>query len=138
MPISPIAETPRHTLMDGLGGEPKKLTSAPISVTCYICGKGYGTRSIDNHLPQCARKFEAEQMLLPREQRRNLPSKPEVLKGGGASGQGRPMSLDEQNQAVADNYLENVRVPCPNCGRKFGAQDRLDVHLRSCKAVHDI
>ena len=31
-------------------------------VTCYICGRDFGTRSIGIHLPSCTKKWENEQV----------------------------------------------------------------------------
>ena len=31
-------------------------------VTCYICGRDFGTRSIGIHLPSCVKKWETEQV----------------------------------------------------------------------------
>jgi hypothetical protein len=35
--------------MNGGGGGPQQ----PVYVICYICGRKYGTKSIDIHEPQC-------------------------------------------------------------------------------------
>ena len=43
---------------------------------CYICGREFGTRSIKIHIPQCQKKWENEQMKLPKKQRRPPPSAP--------------------------------------------------------------
>ena len=32
----------------------------PKSVTCYICGRGYGTKSISIHLKACEKKWDIE------------------------------------------------------------------------------
>ena len=31
-------------------------------VTCYICGRDFGSRSIGIHLPSCQKKWEAQQV----------------------------------------------------------------------------
>ena len=41
----------------------------PSFVTCYICGREFGTRSISIHVPKCAAKWEAQQEQLPRVRR---------------------------------------------------------------------
>ena len=48
-----------------------------MPVTCYICGRDFGTRSIGIHLPNCQKKWDQEQDKLPKSQRRDLPKPPE-------------------------------------------------------------
>jgi hypothetical protein len=50
---------------------------------CYICGREFGTKSIDIHEPQCLEKWRIQNAKLPREQRRPEPKKPEVRAIGG-------------------------------------------------------
>ena len=35
-----------------------KIGSMPKSITCYICGRGYGTKSIKIHLKTCIKKWD--------------------------------------------------------------------------------
>lgn len=35
-----------------------QLGKMPKSITCYICGRGYGTKSIKIHLKTCKKKWE--------------------------------------------------------------------------------
>ena len=46
-------------------------------VMCYICGRDFGSKSITIHLPNCEKKFEAEQRKLPKSQRRPVPQRPQ-------------------------------------------------------------
>uniref|UniRef100_A0A8B9GIH6 C2HC/C3H-type domain-containing protein n=1 Tax=Amazona collaria TaxID=241587 RepID=A0A8B9GIH6_9PSIT len=50
----------------------------PPTVICYICGREYGTKSINIHEPQCLRKWHQENVLLRKHLRRPEPKKPEV------------------------------------------------------------
>ncbi|KAH3730005.1 hypothetical protein DPMN_055984 [Dreissena polymorpha] len=116
----------------GGGAEPVKETKAPVikrppTMICYICGREFGTKSIDIHEPQCLEKWKIENAKLPKGQRRPEPKKPEVRKIG-ASGK---YDVDAMNEAAYQSAMSNL-VPCPNCGRTFNP-DRLPVHLRSCK-----
>ena len=43
---------------------------------CYICGREFGSASISIHIPQCEKKWNNEQLKLPKKQRRPLPTKP--------------------------------------------------------------
>uniref|UniRef100_A0A7S4V0I3 C2HC/C3H-type domain-containing protein n=1 Tax=Alexandrium monilatum TaxID=311494 RepID=A0A7S4V0I3_9DINO len=96
----------------------------PKAVACHICGREFGTASIDIHIPQCAKKWEAAEAKKPPGQRRPVPEKPEIVAG---------MSLQEQNEKVTQHFNDRVLEACPNCGRTF-QPDRLAVHLRSCTA----
>ncbi|KAK7477843.1 hypothetical protein BaRGS_00030921 [Batillaria attramentaria] len=107
---------------------PPKAAAAPKGarfVLCYICGRQFGTKSIDIHEPQCLEKWKVENRKLPKEQRRPLPKKPEVLTTGGK------YDVNAANEAAWQSAQANL-VPCPNCARTFNP-DRLPVHLRACK-----
>lgn len=70
-------------------------------------------------------KWKIENDKLPKEHRRPLPKKPEILKSGGA------YDVQAANEAAWQASQANL-VPCPNCARTFNP-DRLSVHLRACK-----
>lgn len=101
----------------------------PKFVLCYICGRKYGTQSIEIHEPQCLEKWHFENAKLPPQHRRPPPRKPDVHIGSGGS-----YSLDDINNAAYEASKASL-VPCENCGRKFAA-DRIAVHQRSCKPGH--
>ncbi|XP_069083101.1 zinc finger protein 474-like isoform X2 [Pleurodeles waltl] len=50
----------------------------PRTVVCYICGREFGTKSIDIHEPQCLKKWHLENDRLPKNLQRPEPKKPEV------------------------------------------------------------
>ena len=77
------------------------------------------------HEPQCLQKWKIENSKLPKEHRRPLPKKPEILKAGGK------YDIEAVNEAAWQASQANL-VPCPNCGRTFNP-DRLAVHLRACR-----
>ena len=81
------------------------------------------------------KKWEAEQDLLPPEQRRPRPVRPEIAEtvraGGGAGGMGGRSEIEAQNEAAYRSYDSNLS-PCPNCGRTFNP-DALQRHLKSCR-----
>lgn len=108
---------------NGRASAPKE----PVYVICYICGRKYGTKSIEIHEPQCLEKWKIENDKLPRNMRRPVPVKPQVanISSGGA------YDLDAVNEA-AWQASKSQLVECELCGRKF-APDRLFVHQRSCK-----
>lgn len=106
-------------------GPPPKPAPAVRFVLCYICGRQFGSKSIDIHEPQCLEKWKIENSKLPREHRRPLPKKPEVATAGGK------YDVNAMNEAAWQSSQANL-VPCPNCGRTFNP-DRLSVHLKACK-----
>ncbi|KAI8619103.1 hypothetical protein BC830DRAFT_829786 [Chytriomyces sp. MP71] len=99
-------------------------------------GREFGTQSIAIHEPKCIAKWDQAQAALPKSQRRPRPQKPQPITPGNPSAVGAgtqsPADLEAYNAAARDAYLDQGRVECENCGRKF-AQDRLEVHLRSCR-----
>ncbi|GFO34224.1 Zinc finger protein 474-like [Plakobranchus ocellatus] len=108
-------------------GNKKTMSSTPQgprTVICYICGREFGTKSISIHEPQCLDKWKVQNAQLPKEHRRPIPKKPEVLGGG--------LTTREQMNEAAYQSAQSQLVPCPNCGRTF-APDRLVVHQRACK-----
>ena len=92
----------------------------PKAVNCYICGRKYGTQSIGIHVPQCKKKWEAEESLKPKRERRPLPPEPEsfgMIKDG--VGQLSMDQLDKVNEASYNNWNDKALVPCPGCARTF-------------------
>lgn len=114
-----------YTSLNQTGPPPEPRASGPRFVLCYICGRQFGTKSIDIHEPQCLEKWKVENDKLPPGQRRPLPKKPEGLAAGGS------YDINAMNEAAWQSAQANL-VPCPNCGRTFNP-DRLAVHLRACK-----
>lgn len=90
----------------------------PRTVTCYICGRDFGSRSIGIHLPSCTKKWEQEQEKLPKKERRPLPTAPvdfdKVVKG-----EVKGKALAKINQQAADEFNEAALEPCAFCGRTF-------------------
>ena len=50
----------------------------PKFVLCYVCGRKYGTASIDLHEPDCLEKWHIENVKLPPYLRRPAPPKPDL------------------------------------------------------------
>ena len=99
---------------------------APATRMCHICGRQFGKSSIDIHIPQCLKKYEAAQLQLPPEQRRPAPAAPVLL--APSKGVSDAAYNDAAYQALEANMAE-----CEHCGRTF-APDRLPIHQRSCTA----
>lgn len=45
----------------------------PKALMCYICGREFGTASLEIHLKTCKKKFELEQSKVPLRQRKPVP-----------------------------------------------------------------
>jgi zinc-finger of a C2HC-type len=58
------------------GGSPDKMVSRPKALTCYICGREFGTSSLEIHLKSCKKKWELEEEKKPKKDRRPVPSAP--------------------------------------------------------------
>ena len=98
-------------------------------VICYICGREFGTKSVNIHEPQCLKKWHIENQKLPRANRRPAPRKPDLLPNIGEAGTNG--YTQRMNEAAYKSSQANL-VPCQNCGRTFNP-DRLPVHQKSCQ-----
>ena len=58
--------------------EPEKpaIISRPKALMCYICGREYGTSSLEIHLKACRKKWDQEQEKKPPAQRKPCPEPP--------------------------------------------------------------
>lgn len=50
--------------------------SRPKALMCYICGREYGTKSLEIHIKTCIKKWEIEESKKPKRERRPLPQPP--------------------------------------------------------------
>jgi len=117
----------------GMGSPPKEIKK-PKSLMCYICGREFGTASLEIHLKSCKKKWEDEEAKKPKAQRRPVPSPPQNFDDI-VAGRVKPDQMENYNNDAFKNYNEKALVPCPNCARTF-LPDRLDVHLKSCNKAH--
>ena len=65
--------------MGGNGGLNWKAASdikKPKALVCYICGREFGTRSLEIHIKTCEKKWGYEQDKLPAKKRRPCPQAP--------------------------------------------------------------
>lgn len=51
----------------------------PRALMCYICGREYGTASLQIHLKTCMKKWENEESKKPYKDRRPMPQPPKQL-----------------------------------------------------------
>lgn len=128
--VTDCSEAHYNMISVGLESSPG-ASRRPPTVLCHICGRPYGTASIKIHLPQCMKKFEDEQMRLPPNQRRKLPTVP--LDAIPDVNFMSAKELDEHNDAAFRAYNDTALTPCQYCGRTF-LPERLAIHNRSCTA----
>jgi hypothetical protein len=103
---------------------------------CYICGREYGTRSIDIHIKTCTKKWQTTEEQKDRKDRRPVPQPPsgfDEIKTGGGGGAIKQAALDNYNEAAYDEYNTKALVPCNGCGRTF-LPDSLEKHIKGCKS----
>ncbi|OXU24306.1 hypothetical protein TSAR_007374 [Trichomalopsis sarcophagae] len=97
----------------------------PRSVTCYICGREFGTASFPIHEPKCLQKWHRENKTLPNSQRRNEPQRPNV-----------PIDHEDWNSAAWEQS-QALLIPCLKCKRTF-LPDRLAIHERNCRVPNKV
>ncbi|XP_044735671.1 zinc finger protein 474-like [Chrysoperla carnea] len=118
------SKSPYLTTMDfkkkPLNPRPLSTPRKPAILTCYLCGKEFGSSSLHLHEAKCFERWERENSKLPPNLRREPPQKPKDN-----------LSTDEWN-AAAWKASQSTLIPCENCGRTF-QPDRLEVHQRSCR-----
>lgn len=100
---------------------------------CPLCGREYGSLSLDIHMKTCVIKFDKAQEDLPKNKRRSAESIIQKYNQTkiGINTNGN-YNLDAINNQMFNIYNKEALVPCERCGRTF-LPDRLIVHLRSCK-----
>eukprot|EP00347_Sterkiella_histriomuscorum_P015170 403358053 len=111
--------------------KPPAFVQRPRTLICYICGREYGTASLQIHLKTCRKKWETEESFKPAHQRRPVPEPPrnfDMMISGARNGD---YNFEDYNEEAFKDFNEKALVPCHNCKRTF-LPDRLIVHLRSC------
>ena len=87
-----------------------------MPVSCYLCGRDFGSRSIAIHVPNCAKKWEDEQRKVPKSLRRSPPRAPDNLDRvmeGKLDGE----ELRQFNIEAVKMWNEAVLVTCQHCKR---------------------
>ena len=57
--------------------KPPAVPMRPKALMCYICGREYGTASLEIHIKTCKKKWDIEQEKKPPNQRRPCPEPPQ-------------------------------------------------------------
>ena len=128
---SPVKNIPKKT------SPPKRAPGQrPRGLICPLCGREYGTASLQIHMKTCRQKFELQQQDLPKNLRKSADKiiaayeKKQAMMNMQTGGSGA-YNFDALNDQAFDTYNKEALVPCSNCGRTF-LPDRLIVHQRSC------
>ena len=103
---------------------------------CYICGREYGTTSLEIHLKACRKKWDQEQEKKPPAQRKPCPEPPKDFDQAIAGAKTGTYDFQTYNNAAFDNYNEKALEKCPNCPRTF-LPESLVKHLKMCKPKSD-
>ncbi|KAK9875516.1 hypothetical protein WA026_007907 [Henosepilachna vigintioctopunctata] len=112
--------TGQTTVMNASSKPVSRASSAKRTLTCYICGREFGTASLPLHEPKCLEKWERENKNLPVHLRRSAPIKPDPN-----------CPVEEWNRKALETF-ESKLLPCLRCGRTFNPES-LIVHQRSCR-----
>ena len=100
----------------------RRISSAPRSRMCHICGRQYGVHSFGIHLKQCKDLWISREALKEKSERKILPPDP--------SGDDEA-DLEELNRLANEIYNTVSLSTCAYCGRSF-LTERLILHNRSC------
>ncbi|KAK9848940.1 hypothetical protein WJX84_004493 [Apatococcus fuscideae] len=104
----------------------------PRLLTCYLCGREFGTSSLGIHVPQCQKKWiDQESQKDPRE-RRPLPEAPKQLASGGPPKTAQEIA--EYNSQANKQFEEKCMNGCPYCNRTFSDEAWVK-HQRICSAA---
>ena len=86
--------------------------SRPQALICYICGREYGTASLEIHLRTCKKKWDTEQEKKPLHLRRPCPEPPKAFDA--TIEKAKEGKIDQTyNEAAFDNYNTKALEPCP-------------------------
>ncbi|CAD8135043.1 unnamed protein product [Paramecium octaurelia] len=113
--------------MQGLNNQNYNPGVRPKTLICYICGREYGTKSLEIHLKTCQEKFLMEEAKKPKNQRRPLPQPPKAIGGSGN------YDTESYNEQAFSAYKEQSLEKCAYCGRTFN-RESYPIHLKICKA----
>ena len=113
--------TPPPPVAAGRSPSPRGPASKLTLPVCHICGRQFGTSSLEIHLKTCRVKYERENGKPAPELPKDIPTNKPV----------KSREWSEFNAAAEEGWNGSL-APCPHCGRTF-LPDRLEIHLRSCR-----
>ena len=132
--FNPEALTKHQKMCKGASAsaeKPPMPAARPKALMCYICGREYGTASLEIHIKTCKKKWDIEQEKKPKHQRRPCPEAPanfgQIVDGGPIT----DSKLGSYNEAAFDNYNNKALEKCSGCSRTFNP-DALVRHKKMC------
>jgi len=99
-------------------------------ISCYLCGRDFGTRSIGIHTPNCLKKWTEEQEGLAPNLRKPPPSPPPALEAA-LAGQLSREELRKYNREAVQRWNQAVLEECIHCKRTFFPH-KLGKHQQAC------
>ncbi|KAK2958047.1 putative Zinc finger protein [Blattamonas nauphoetae] len=121
---------------DDITVEKKTVTSKPKLFICGICGREYGTASIEKHMNSCIVQFRNDQAKVPASARREEPDLKALLediKKIKEDGKVTSKEIQAQRENATNMWKESL-AKCPNCERTFESEV-LEKHLKGCKST---
>mmetsp|Transcript_16 Transcript_16/g.48 ORF Transcript_16/g.48 Transcript_16/m.48 type:complete len:421 (-) Transcript_16:227-1489(-) len=122
-----------------------QIYGGPRTYTCYLCGRGFMSKSLGIHMPQCLVKWMVEEERKPPGNQRPAPRPPPEL-----ADPADPMRIREFKDGVKEGVLPNKHADieafnkkmssywdqvslctCDNCGRSFN-WEALERHKKLC------
>lgn len=120
--------------------EAKSPGKNPFTVICYLCGREYGSKSVEIHEKECIIRWEAQNRALPKNMRKPKPVKPSLATHSSENPfdnvpvgrSGANPDLEAYNEAAYESFQTQALFPCETCGRKF-VPTALEHHKNACK-----
>ena len=88
-----------------------------MPLTCYLCGRDFGRKSLGIHLPVCRKKFHIEQKSLPDNLKRVEPEPPQLLDKILAEEDIREDDIKNYNDRAVEIWNNETLVKCDHCNR---------------------
>ena len=100
--------------------------TALLGYLCYICGRQYGSKSIDIQEKQCLVIFWKQQLQLPPEEWKEVSVRPQTAD---------LTTREARNAFATKTYNERVMETCKECNRTLNRSVWLEKHMRGCDVV---
>lgn len=102
-----------------------------MPLTCYLCGRDFGRKSLGIHLPVCRKKFQIEQKSLPDNLKRVEPEPPQLLDKILAEEDISEDDIKNYNDRAVEIWNNETLVKCDHCNRSF-LPEKLSKHQKCC------
>jgi hypothetical protein len=110
------------------GNKKPAMIRRPKSITCYICGRQYGTRSLGIHIKTCKKKWYIQEGLkLKKKDMRPCPRTPRGLHQLLAKKKITHADINAYNSGAFKTFNQEALVKCQFCNRTF-LEERMKGH----------